>query len=212
MGVGNYTEADVYAAARVFTGWNLARPGAAGDGSQHYEFVYNAGQHDTAEKTFSFPIYPDGSKTIPARAAADGMQDGLDLHRRAGGASRTRRATWRRKLYRFFVSRDRASRRRVRRPHRRGLSAEPLRHEGGDARGAAVAAVLGSRARTSRAIRGRSSSSSARSRTSAGRGFSVERRADAAVEHGAEPVRPARRRRLGRRAGRGSRPARCWRA
>ena len=79
MGVGNYTEADVYAAARVFTGWNLARPGAAGDGAQHYEFVYNAGQHDTGAKTFSFPIYADGSKTIPARAAADGMQDGLDF-------------------------------------------------------------------------------------------------------------------------------------
>ena len=40
MGVGHYTEPDVYAAARVFTGWNLARPGAAADGSQHYEFVY----------------------------------------------------------------------------------------------------------------------------------------------------------------------------
>ena len=26
MGVGNYVESDVYAAARVFTGWNLRRP------------------------------------------------------------------------------------------------------------------------------------------------------------------------------------------
>ena len=40
VGVGNYTEADVYAAARVFTGWNLARPGVNGDPTQHYEFVY----------------------------------------------------------------------------------------------------------------------------------------------------------------------------
>ena len=55
IGVGNYTEPDVYAGARVFTGWNLARPGAPADGSQHYEFVYNAGQHETAAKTFSFP-------------------------------------------------------------------------------------------------------------------------------------------------------------
>ena len=92
MGVGHYTEADVYAAARVFTGWNLARPGAAADGTQHYEFVYNADQHDTAAKTFSFPIYRDGGKTIPARAAADGMQDGLDLID-ALAASPTRRAT-----------------------------------------------------------------------------------------------------------------------
>src|SRR4051812_18105726 len=68
-GVGFYTEADVYAAARVFTGWNLARPGSAADGSQHFEFAYNANQHDTAAKSFSFPIYPDGGRTIAARAA-----------------------------------------------------------------------------------------------------------------------------------------------
>src|SRR4029079_13586693 len=46
VGVGNYTEEDVYAGARVFTGWNLQRPGAATDGSQHYEFIYNANQHE----------------------------------------------------------------------------------------------------------------------------------------------------------------------
>ncbi len=79
MGVGTFTEEDVYAGARVFTGWNLSRPGAAADGSQHYEFVYNAGQHDVGPKTFSFPIYADGNRSIPGRAAADGMQDGLDL-------------------------------------------------------------------------------------------------------------------------------------
>src|SRR5882724_11904692 len=33
VGVGNYTEADAYAGARVFSGWNLARPGSAADGS-----------------------------------------------------------------------------------------------------------------------------------------------------------------------------------
>jgi uncharacterized protein (DUF1800 family) len=103
MGVGHYTESDVYAAARVFTGWNLTRPGAVADGSQHYEFVYNAAQHETTEKTFSFPIYPGGSKTIPARSAADGMQDGLDLIEAIAGNPDTARylAT---KLYRFFVS------------------------------------------------------------------------------------------------------------
>jgi uncharacterized protein (DUF1800 family) len=103
MGVGHYTEADVYSAARVFTGWNLARPGAAADGSQHYEFVYNPAQHETTEKTFSFPIFPGGSKTIPARSAADGMQDGLDLIEALAASPDTARylAT---KLYRFFVS------------------------------------------------------------------------------------------------------------
>ena len=103
IGVGNYTEADVYAAARVFTGWNLARPGAAGDPAQHYEFVYNAGQHDTGEKTFSFPIYANGSRTIPARAAAGGMQDGLDFITALAGHPNTG-GYLARKLYRFFIS------------------------------------------------------------------------------------------------------------
>jgi len=103
MGVGNYTEPDVYAAARVFTGWNLSRPGAAADGSQHYEFVYNANQHDTAPKVFSFQIYPDGGKTIPARAAGDGMQDGLDFIEGLAAHPNTARYLAK-KLYRFFVS------------------------------------------------------------------------------------------------------------
>jgi uncharacterized protein (DUF1800 family) len=103
MGVGNFTEPDVYAAARVFTGWNLARPGAATDGSRHYEFLYVANQHDTAAKTFSFQIYSDGGKTIPARTAADGIQDGLDLIEALAGHPETGRYLAR-KLYRFFVA------------------------------------------------------------------------------------------------------------
>ena len=102
MGVGNYTEPDVYAAARVFTGWNLTRPGAAG-GTQHYEFVFNPGQHDTAAKTFSFPIYSNGDKTIAARAAASGMQDGLDFIDGLAANPNTGRYLAK-KLYRFFVS------------------------------------------------------------------------------------------------------------
>jgi uncharacterized protein (DUF1800 family) len=103
MGVGNYTEEDVYAAARVFTGWNLQRPGATTDGSQHYEFIYNAGQHDTGAKTFSFQIYPDGNKTIPARSAAGGMQDGLDLIDALAANPNTGRYLAK-KLFKFFVS------------------------------------------------------------------------------------------------------------
>jgi uncharacterized protein (DUF1800 family) len=103
VGVGNYTEADVYAAARVFSGWNLARPGTAADGSQHYEFSYIANNHEVTAKTFSFAVYPDGGKTIPARAAAAGMQDGIDLINGLAAHPNTARylAT---KLYRFFVS------------------------------------------------------------------------------------------------------------
>jgi uncharacterized protein (DUF1800 family) len=101
MGIGHYTEQDVYAAARVFTGWNLRRSGA-GDTS-HFEFLYNAAQHDTAAKAFTFPIYPDGSRTIPARPAADGMQDGLDFIDALAAHPETgpRLA---RKLFQFFVS------------------------------------------------------------------------------------------------------------
>src|SRR3954471_24901454 len=79
VGVGNYTEADVYAAARVFTGWNLARVGTNGDAASHQAFNYFPNQHETTAKTFSFAIYANGGKTIPARAAADGMQDGIDF-------------------------------------------------------------------------------------------------------------------------------------
>ena len=70
IGVGNYTEPDVYAAARVFTGWNLRRSDdyrqdEYGDLNAYQEFVYNADQHETSAKTFSFPIYADGSQDHP---------------------------------------------------------------------------------------------------------------------------------------------------
>lgn len=77
IGVANYKEADVYAAARVFSGWNLARPTRGG--ALYYQFNYVANQHDTNAKDFSFPIYANGSHRIEARAAASGLQDGLDL-------------------------------------------------------------------------------------------------------------------------------------
>ena len=98
MGVGTFTEQDVYAAARVFTGWNLSRPSNA-----YYRFFYNANQHDTSPKEFSFPIYATGGTTIPARTAGEGMQDGLDLINAVAAhpATGPRLAL---KLYRFFVS------------------------------------------------------------------------------------------------------------
>jgi uncharacterized protein (DUF1800 family) len=78
MGVGNYQEADVYAGARVFTGWNMARVGGAGD-TGYYTFSYVARDHETTAKEFTFPVYANGGKTIPARSAAEGVQDGIDL-------------------------------------------------------------------------------------------------------------------------------------
>lgn len=103
-GIGHYTEDDVYAAARVFTGWNLA---VAGDRSSaltsYYQYSYVAAQHDTAAKTFTFSVYPDGGRTIPARAAADGERDGLDLIAAlaAHPATAERLAS---RLFAFFVS------------------------------------------------------------------------------------------------------------
>jgi len=104
MGVGNYVEADVYAAARVFTGWGLRLAGdRATPETSYYEFVYTPGQHDGNAKEFTFAVYPDGRKTIPARATAQGMQDGIDL---LAALARQPATAFRlaRKLYAFFIS------------------------------------------------------------------------------------------------------------
>jgi len=73
MGVGNYTEDDVKAAARVFTGWNLQRLGPSG--AFYYRYQFRANRHDNQPKTFTFQIYPGGGSTI----APNGEQEGVDL-------------------------------------------------------------------------------------------------------------------------------------
>jgi uncharacterized protein (DUF1800 family) len=106
FGIGNYTEQDVYAAARVFTGWNLRIVGTdINNPNTYYEFVFNANQHDTTAKTFTFPVYANGGTTIPARSAADGMQDGIDLITALAGNRETARRLAR-KLWGFFVSEE----------------------------------------------------------------------------------------------------------
>ena len=104
MGIGNYTEQDVYAAARVFTGFNWQIVGDRADRlNGYYTFLYRAADHDTNAKTFTFAIYPDGGKTIPARAAAAGELDALDLILALARhpATARRLAT---RLYKFFVN------------------------------------------------------------------------------------------------------------
>jgi uncharacterized protein (DUF1800 family) len=104
FGIGNYTEEDVYAAARVFTGWNLRLVNRGADAAQnYYEFVYIPNNHDTTEKTFTFAIYPNGSKTIPSRSAADGMQDGIDFITALATHPATA-ARLARKLWHYFVT------------------------------------------------------------------------------------------------------------
>ena len=102
------------------------------------------GSTTPAAKTFSFPIYADGSKTIPGARRRRRHAGRPRSHQRAGGAARTParylatkavsllRVGGRRRSTTPFVERIAV-----------GLPAEPLRHEGGDARGAAVAGVLG---------------------------------------------------------------------
>lgn len=105
LGVGRYTEADVYAAARVFTGWNLRDSDsyAYEDPNAYHEFVYNADEHDTEAKTFTFPIYANGSRTIPSRSPSAGFQDGVDLLSALAAHPDTARRLATR-LWRFFIS------------------------------------------------------------------------------------------------------------
>ncbi len=104
LGIGNYVEADVYAAARAFTGWGLRLSGdPANHESSYYEFAYNEDEHDPDAKAFTFAIYANGGRTIPARSPAQGMQDGIDLidalTRHPATAHRLAA-----KLYQYFVS------------------------------------------------------------------------------------------------------------
>ncbi len=104
FGIGNYTEEDVYAAARVFTGWNLRLVNRGADAAQnYYEFVYLPNNHDTTEKNFTFAIYPNGSRTIPSRSAAEGMQDGVDFITALATHPATA-ARLARKLWHYFVT------------------------------------------------------------------------------------------------------------
>ena len=104
LGIGNYTEADVYAAARVFTGFNWQLVGDRSSNlTSYYTFLYRPADHDTNAKEFTFPIYPDGGRIIPARAAASGEQDAVDLINALvrHPATARRLAT---RLYKFFVN------------------------------------------------------------------------------------------------------------
>ena len=102
LGVGRFEETDVYAGARVFTGWNLSLTNRNTDRAR-YEFFYNGAQHDTTAKEFSFPIYADGRSTIAARGAGDGMQDGIDFIN-AVARHRDTGPRLARKLYAYFIN------------------------------------------------------------------------------------------------------------
>lgn len=105
MGVGLFQESDVYAAARVFTGWNLQRTVAGGVAS--YRFMFNPNQHDTEAKEFTFQVFSSrlsgSQRKIPARSAVNGMRDGFDLiHALAYHPETARRLA--RRFWSWFVS------------------------------------------------------------------------------------------------------------
>ena len=103
FGVENYRESDVYAAARVFTGWNLRVTGTQGSPSANYQFEFRGAVHDTNAKDFSFPIYGDGGTRIQARSSLTGLADGLDLIAGLAAHPETARRLARR-LWTWFVS------------------------------------------------------------------------------------------------------------
>ena len=52
LGVGNYTEKDVFECARAFTGWTFTNKMHRRFGPNPWKFVYRAEDHDNGEKTF----------------------------------------------------------------------------------------------------------------------------------------------------------------
>ena len=211
MGVGNYTEADVYAArARVHRLESGSAPGAADDPAQHYEFVYNAGQHDTGDEDLQFSDLsgrqPDDSGAArpptacrtasisstrwPAiRTPAVPGAEAVPVLRQRVRAIPTRRSSTR------IASVYLQSRYDMRAVVREVLLSPQFWDPDVDLR----ALRLAGRIRRPRAEGHR-----------LGR-LLGERRADAAVQHGAGALRAARRGGLGRGPRPGSRPARCWR-
>ena len=104
-GVGYYTEDDVYAAARVFTGWNLSRPATAdrSDPSHSSSSTTRTSTRPARRRSASRSTATAAS-TIPSRV-------GVGRRCRTGSISSTRSSTHpetaRRlatKLYAFFVS------------------------------------------------------------------------------------------------------------
>ena len=211
VGVGHYTEPDVYAArARV----HRLEPAAARAPRPTDRSTTSSSTTPTStrrpRRRSAFRSTPTAARPFPARAAADGMQDGIDLDRRARRAPEHGRATWRRSStasssassatsIAAFVDR---------------IAAVYLQ-SGYDMKAVMREVLLSPRVLgPRRVLRALLVAGGIRRPRAEGRRLDRllgRRRADAAVEHGADAVRAAGRRRLGSRRSRGSRPARCWR-
>src|SRR4029453_6109238 len=73
------------------------------DPNSYQEFVYNADEHETSKKTFSLPVYTNGSRKTPARSPSAGIQEGVDLITALAIHPETARRLAR-KFWSFFIS------------------------------------------------------------------------------------------------------------
>ena len=104
FGVENYVETDVYAAARVFTGWNLRVTGTQGTPTAHYavQLQREPARHERQglQLSRSTRTAASASSRAPRRS---GMQDGIDLIAALAIHPETARRLARR-LWTWFVS------------------------------------------------------------------------------------------------------------
>ena len=208
MGVGRFEETDVYAGARVFTGWNLsARQPQHGTGALRVLLQLGAARH--GREGVLVPCLCRRPAHHPARSAGEGMQDGIDFINAVARHPDTgpRLA---RKLYAYFVNEVDAPDEGLIEALARIYYTTNFRDRADGAAAAALAAVQGSvellqALRLARRVR--------RAVAERGRVERVlrEQRAQPAHQHGAAAVRAARRQRLGARRRAGSRAAACWR-
>ena len=201
LGVGHYTEEDVYAAARVFTGWNLRLVGGAIDPDGLLRVRLHPEQSRPDREDLHLPdLSRRRSPRFPARPAGDGMQDGIDFINAAGHASGDGR-TARAQAVELLRERGDSARPRVR--ARRGRRLPDERHAHQAARAATCCSRAGSRtpATGTAATRGRWSSRCAPSRKWGASGFSVDGMRAPLIGDGADALRAARRERLGAGAG-----------
>ncbi len=197
MGVGHFTETDVYAAARVFTGWNLQRPGdqAAGTQALRVRLQRRPARHQREDVQLSdlSGRRQDDSRPLGSR----GHAGRLGLDRRRSPAVPIPRGTWRPSCIASSSPSSADVSESFVEPDRDRVPAEPVRHEAGDAGSAACRRSSG----TPRRISARYSwpvEFVVRAMKEIGwTRLLAERCAAAAGEHGPDPVRPARRGRLG---------------
>ena len=211
MGVGFYTEADVYAAARVFTGWNLQARRRDLNATCRTLRVRLQRQPSTTRRRrrSASRSTPDGSRTIPARAGGRRHAGRARPHRRRSRATPRRRAGWRARLCGLLRQRPGRARRGVhQRAGARRTCDSDYEHQAGRAAGAA-------RRPRSRAVRNQLRAllvagrvrGARPSRKSGWSGFSVNDALTPLRQHGPAAVRAARRGRLGAGPRAGSRAA-----